>query len=219
MIFWQWPDGLIWRLTREVTIQSRRQKFELFHTMLKPKSSATILDVGASGAVSGERAENFLEEWYAHPENITALVMGDVVAFSKHYPKIRVQTGSGLNLPFVDKSFEIVFSNAVIEHVGDRTAQEQFVRECLRVGKRVFLTTPARGFPIESHTMIPFVHWLLEPLRNRIYRALGRKNEGTAGYLNLLTARSLRSLFPQDTGVKIIRQRLYGLTSVLIAIV
>lgn len=219
MNIWQWPSGLVWQMTREVTIQSRRRKFELFLSVFKPESEITILDVGASDVASGERAENFLEEWYAHPESITALVMGDVTAFSKRYPKIDVQTGSGLNLPFADKSFEIVFSNAVIEHVGDRSAQEQFVRECLRVGKRVFLTTPARGFPLESHTMILFAHWLPERFRNRIYRVLGRQNEGTNGYLNLLTARSLKSLFPQDTKVKIIRQRLYGLTSVLIAII
>ena len=219
MKIWSWPDGLIWELTRNLTVQSRRKKFALFLSVFKPTLETTILDVGASGAATGERAENFLEEWYAYPEKITALVMGDISTFSKRYPTVQVQTGNGLNLPFPDKSYDVVFSNAVIEHVGNREAQEQFVRECLRVGKHVFLTTPARGFPIESHTMIPFVHWLPQALRNPIYRALGRKNEGTPGYLTLLSARSFRKLFPADVPVQIVRQRLSGMTSVLIAIV
>ncbi|MEK7665776.1 MAG: methyltransferase domain-containing protein [Patescibacteria group bacterium] len=216
---WKWPDGLIWKLTKAPTVRSRRRKFNLFLREMKPSAHTTVLDVGATSVASGQRGENFLEEWYANPEMITALVMGDVSAFHKHYPKMRVVTGDGLNMPFQDKEFDIVFSNAVIEHVGDRQAQKQFVAECLRVGKRVFITTPSRNFPLESHTMIPFAHWLPEALRNLVYRSLGRKNEGTHGYLTLLTARSLRALFPDDVSVKIVRQKIVGMTSVLIAIV
>ncbi len=66
-------------------------------------------------------------------------------------------------------SFDVVFSNAVIEHVGDRERQEALVREALRVGRRVFVTTPNRWFPIEVHTRLPFVHWLPDELAHRAY--------------------------------------------------
>ncbi len=168
---------------------------------------------------SGARAENFLEEWYEHPTRLTALVMGDVSALAARYPNVHVQTGNGLNMPFGAKAFDIVFSNAVLEHVGDRAAQKQFVQECLRVGKRIFLTTPAREFPLESHTLIPFAHWLPLTWRNVIYRTLGRRHEGTPDALTLLSARSLKALFPKEAHVTILRQRLFGMTSVLIAIV
>lgn len=219
MKFWSWPDGLIWKLTKAPTVRSRRRKFDLFLGEMKPSAQTRVLDVGAACIASGQRAENFLEEWYAHPHNITALVMGDIRAFQARYPKTRVVTGNGLNLPFADKEFDIVFSNAVIEHVGNRQAQKQFVAECLRVGKRVFLTTPAREFPLESHTMIPFVHWLPIAWRNAIYRTFGRRNEGTPDALTLLSARSFLALFPQEVKVQIVRQRLLGITSVVIAIV
>lgn len=216
---WQWPNGLVWKLTHRLTITSRKRKFRLFLRQMRPTFATTILDVGVSGAASGERAENFLEEWYEHPEKITAVGVDDLTAFHKRYPAVTVVQGDGKHLPFADKQFDVVFSNAVIEHVGYTKSQEAFVRECLRVGKRVFLTTPSRSFPIESHTMIPFLHWLPTDARNLFYQLLGRKHEGTPGKLTLLSARSLRRLFPKEARVKIVRQRLFGFTSVLIAMV
>ena len=85
--------------------------------------------------------------------------------------------GDACALPFADRSFDIVFSNAVIEHVGDIERQRLFVAEALRVGRRVFLTTPNRWFPIEVHTRLPFVHWLPERAADRVYD-LGRQGRG-----------------------------------------
>lgn len=215
---WKWPDGLVWKLTHRLTVGSRRKKFQIFLRQIRPTPTTSILDVGVSGAARAERAENFLEEWYEHPEMITAVGIDDLTAFKKRYPRVRIKQTDGATLPFADRSFDVVFSNAVIEHVGGRRRQQAFVAECLRVGKQVFLTTPSRSFPIESHTMIPFAHWLPTDLRNVIYYLFGRKNEGRPGALTLLTARSFRRLFPVESNVRIVRQRLLGLTSVLIAI-
>ena len=53
----------------------------------------------------------------------------------------------------------------MIEHVGGRDRQRQLVSEAIRVGRRVFITTPNRRFPIEVHTRLPLVHWLPDALR------------------------------------------------------
>ncbi len=67
----------------------------------------------------------------------------------------------GRDLPFGDAEFDVGFSNAVVEHVaGGREGQRQFVHELCRVAQRVFVTTPNRRFPLEVHTLLPFVHWL-----------------------------------------------------------
>src|ERR1019366_4814761 len=42
--------------------------------------------------------------------------------------------GDGRTLPFRDEAFDVVFSNSVIEHVGDAPAQRRFAREVARVG-------------------------------------------------------------------------------------
>ena len=65
----------------------------------------------------------------------------------------------GRALPFASGAVDLVFSNAVVEHVGDEDDQRQFVAEHKRVGRGWILTTPNRWCPIESHTGALFRHW------------------------------------------------------------
>ena len=116
----------------------------------------------SDGGQSGCGTHNFFEELYPWPERITALGLHDGAGFRGAYPEIAYVQGDACALPFPDQSFDVVFSNAVIEHVGDAERQRLFVAEALRVGRRVFLTTPNRWFPIEVHTRLPLVHWLPE---------------------------------------------------------
>jgi SAM-dependent methyltransferase len=101
--------------------------------------------------------------------------------------------GDACALPFADGAFDVVFSNAVIEHVGGGERQRRFVSEALRVGRRVFITTPNRRFPVEVHTRLPLVHWLPEPAAHAVYGAVGKE---FAKDLHLLSRRELASLFP-----------------------
>jgi hypothetical protein len=64
-----------------------------------------------------------------------------------------------LELPFPDDAFDLVFSNAVIEHVGGEAEQRTFVEEHARVGRHWVLTTPNLRFPVESHTNAVLSHW------------------------------------------------------------
>jgi hypothetical protein len=73
-------------------------------------------------------------------------------------------------LPFRDDSFDVAFSNSVIEHVGARDGQKSFADECRRVGRRYFVQTPNRRFPLETHLLTPFVHWLPRPVELRLLR-------------------------------------------------
>ncbi len=95
--------------------------------------------------------------------------------------------------PSPDGAFDVVHSNAVIEHVGGPERQQAFVREALRVGRRVFLTTPNRWFPVEVHTRLPLVHWLPDSLAGRVYDLTGRS---WARENHLLGPAELRALFP-----------------------
>jgi hypothetical protein len=77
--------------------------------------------------------------------------------------------------------------------------QQAFVREALRVGRRVFLTTPNRWFPIELHTRLPLVHWLPKPLAARAYD-LARMPWAKENHL--LGPADLRALFPVPVRVR-----------------
>jgi SAM-dependent methyltransferase len=201
------------RLADAVSLRSRRRKLRLFLEELQPTAETTVLDVGADELAFGEGGGcatlNFFEQLYPWPERITALGLQDGTAFRARYPHIRYVQGDACALPFDDGAFDVVFSNAVIEHVGGRERQRRLVSEALRVGRRVFLTTPNRLFPLEVHSRLPFVHWLPARLSSRLYDALGKE---AAKDLRLLSPRSFESLFPG-------RVRIVNLGLTLVAIV
>jgi SAM-dependent methyltransferase len=183
-----------------ISLRSRQRKLDLLLTELRPTSDTTVLDVGVDevslGEAGGERGcatHNFFEERYPWPGSITALGLHDGTRFRERYPRIPYVQGDACALPFADGAFDVVFSNAVIEHVGDRRRQRLFVEEALRVGRRVFLTTPNRWFPIEVHTRLPLVHWLPDRLAHPVYERTGR---GWATGNHLLGRSDLRGLFP-----------------------
>ena len=201
------------RLADAVSLRSRKRKLRLFLDELQPTADTTVLDVGADELAFGEgdgcATLNFFEELYPWPERITALGLQDGAAFRGRYPHIRYVQGDACALPFADGEFDIVFSNAVIEHVGGREHQRKLVSEALRVGRRVFLTTPNRLFPLEVHTRLPLVHWLPDRVSHRVYESVGK---GSAKELRLLTPRAFESLFPG-------RVRIVNLGLTLVAIV
>jgi SAM-dependent methyltransferase len=188
------------RLGDAISLRSRRRKLALFLALMKPTAETTVLDVGVdevslgeSGGEGGCTTHNLLEEAYPWPARITALGLHDGRRFRERYPDIPYVRGDACALPFGDGTFDVVHSNAVIEHVGDRDRQATFVREALRVGRRVFLTTPNRWFPIEVHTRLPLVHWLPEPVAGRVYD-LTRMPWAKENHL--LGPKELRALFP-----------------------
>ena len=66
--------------------------------------------------------------------------------------------------------YDIVFSNSVIEHVGEWQDQQAFAREVRRVGGKLWVQTPARECPFEPHYLAPFIHWLPKHWQKRLIR-------------------------------------------------
>jgi hypothetical protein len=132
--------------------------------------------------------------------------------------------GDGTRLPFCDGAFEIAHSNSVIEHLGTWETQVAFSRELRRVGRKVWVQTPAKTFPVESHTFDPIWHWFGPRvqalfLRNfSLWGLLNRPSPAEVGEFlsttRLLTEGELRRLFPDCA---ILREKVGGLTKSLIA--
>src|SRR5271170_1738105 len=139
-----------------------------------------------------------------------------------------VVLGDGASLPFADHSFDLVFSNSVIEHVGSRDEQARFASEIARVGKQYWVQTPNRYFPIEQHLWTPFVHWLPRswqaPILKRfsVWKLVTNYDAAQRDFyvnhylesIRLLSASELRALFP---GAIVVRERFLGWTKSLIA--
>src|ERR1700712_2773416 len=178
------------RVASRVSMRSRRRKLQLFLDLLQPGPETSVVDVGVTDAPFGAGStDNFFEALYPWPEQITGVGHTELDRFAAAFPQVRAVQADGRDLPFGNAEFDIAFSNAVVEHVaGGRDGQRQFVHELCRVAHRVFVTTPNRRFPLEVHTLLPFVHWLPSGPRERLLPF--------ADVLDPLSAKDLRALFP-----------------------
>jgi SAM-dependent methyltransferase len=197
----------------------RRRIVTAFVETFHPQESDVILDLGT--AALPEPLENIFEFDYPHKHRIVAAGTEDCSFLETTYPGLRFQRLSPGPLPFADDAFDLGFSNATIEHVGTRAAQELFVHELVRVTRRCFVSTPNRWFPVELHTRLPFVHWLPAPVFRALIRRLGFEFYAREENLNLLTASELLALVPRGDyeRVRVRRNRFGGLPSNLMLIV
>ena len=191
------------RAASRVSMRSRERKLQLFLELLRPGPATTVVDVGVTDAPFGAGStDNFFEARYPWPERITGVGQTELERFAAAFPSVRAVRADGRALPFADGEFDLGFSNAVVEHVaGGREGQQRFVHELCRVARQVFVTTPNRFFPIEVHTLLPFVHWLPRRARERVIPF--------DDVLDLLGPQDLEGLFPYsvrviNTGMKLI---------------
>ncbi|WP_442928932.1 class I SAM-dependent methyltransferase [Modestobacter sp. VKM Ac-2981] len=107
-----------------------------------------------------------------------------------------VTRGDACALPFRANSFDYVFSNAVIEHVGGPDRGRMMLAESRRVARKgAFHTTPNRWFPVETHTQVPLLHWLPRRWQRRAFAIVGKHHWSPEAYW-LFSARGLQELDP-----------------------
>lgn len=204
----------IFGLVSQVIWSSRKKMFASFMEFVQPTSETIVLDVGVTS--DRRKDSNFFEKLYPYSHQITAVGLEDAYFLEEDYPGLKYVKADGLNLPFPDKSFDLVVSFAVIEHVGSRARQKAFVHELCRVGKRVYITTPNRWYPIEFHTVLPLVHWLPPSWFRAILRGLGKNFEAKEENLNLLSEKDILEFLNPDVQVEKKHFKLLGLTSNLV---
>jgi ubiquinone/menaquinone biosynthesis C-methylase UbiE len=165
----------------------------MFIELLRPTSEMRILNVGATGTHLG-LAEQF-ESFYPELSHIMGggISLSEVQDYRDSFPGVQALVFDGCALPFKDQSFDIVYSNAVIEHLPGRDYVERFAREVQRVGKGWFITTPNLWYPIEPHYHLPFVQFLPEAAQRQLVRKVGKVPYDN---LQLLTRKEMKQLFP-----------------------
>lgn len=134
-----------------ISARFRARRMRQFLEVCKPTPSTRVLDVGGNPQI-----------WRNLPaDRLPSLVyLNTPRSFEDGDDRARLIFGDGTRLPFPDRSFDLVFSNSVIEHVGSPSNQKAFADEIRRVSKSYWVQTPNHGFPIEPHLLTPLVHWL-----------------------------------------------------------
>jgi len=190
--------GALARLAEPLSRRARQRRHDLYRRAMAPRPGDSILDVGCGPAgLAG----------YEPDADVTGLDLAD----RPDYPGRRFVRGDARALPFEDGSFEIAYSNSLVEHLAPAD-RHRFAAEIRRVAARYWVQTPNRYFPIEPHALLPGFQFLPEPAQRRLWR-IGVPHTPYER-IELLNATQLRDLFPDAV---ILRERIAGLTKSLIA--
>lgn len=210
------PPGLIDKVYACIGRRFRARRAELFLKCFMPTRDTSILDVGG-----------YPWQWedIGCGSVVTILNPQVLASFVNFRSKYRIVVGDGTDLQYGPNQFDIVYSNSVIEHLGTLPRQQAFAREVRRVGRRLWIQTPARSFIIEPHLLTPVIHWLPRKLRKRLIRRgtiwglmtnpTIKEVEDFLNEVRLLSFQEMTDLFPD---CYIHRETFMGLTKSFIAI-
>ena len=200
------------RSASSISTRLRRRRFSRFTKLLGLlPGRLRILDVGGT--------ESFWRNMGVFDARVE-IVLLNLDAPSPTMANVRSRRGDARDLSqFADGSFDIVFSNSVIEHVGGRADQQLMAAEIRRVARRYFVQTPNYFFPFEPHFLTPGFQFLPVAARAWLVRRfrLGwfarepdlQRSLEIADSIRLLTRSELREMFP---GATIASERFCGLT-------
>jgi hypothetical protein len=190
----------------------RTRRFHLFERLTAPfQRPLRILDVGGTNAYWEQRG------WAGRDDVHITLVNLDPQ--DQRHPNVLPTAGDATDLSaYEDGSFDVAFSNSVIEHLFTFEAQSRMAHEVRRVGRAYWVQTPNFWFPVEPHFLVPAWHWLPEDARVAILR---RRGVGWAGRSpdpararrvvqehRLMRRHELKRLFPD---ADIVAERIGGL--------
>ena len=190
----------------------RHKRFALLEEMVRGfEPPVRILDVGGTDAYWKQQGQEMLEQCQVTVLNAGAHLVGRA--------GIDSVVGDARDMhQFEDGAFDIVYSNSVIEHVGDNDDQRRMADEVRRVGKAYMVQTPNLYFPIEPHFYFPFYQFLPERVRVELlrhfdlgwFRKTPDRDAATERVrsVRLLSRRDLEGLFPE---ADIATERLFGL--------
>ena len=209
------PGRQLRRLTDHYDSQSlashfRGKRFAAFTALFNQLSGPVrVLDVGGD--------EKFWDVRLGK-ENRLQLTLLNLLTSPAKDARYRIVAGDARFMPFQAGMFDVVFSNSVIEHLGSFENQKKMADEIRRVGKRYFIQTPSKWFPLEPHFLFPGFQFL--PFSWRVwiashYAAGWYCHPGDASAarkevesIRLLTKKECARLFAGST---ILVERLFGL--------
>lgn len=180
--------------------RKRRMKlFEKYFPEVLLNESLKILDLGGT--------YNYWKQMGYENKNGIEIVLLNLAVEETSVKNISSIKGDACDLSlFTDKQFDIVFSNSVIEHVGNFQRQKEMAKEIMRVGKGFFIQTPNYWFPLEPHFLFFGYHYMPLWFRSLLIQNFNlgwmgkhkekRKALEVADSVHLLSKRQLRKLFP-----------------------
>ncbi len=144
-------------LLRPYQMRTRALRAKVFLDLMSLRPGMKVIDLGGSPQIW---------QWIKIPLNITLVNLtydhgtSPTSEDANHHTFTHV-IGDACETRFASNSFDMTFSNSVIEHVGGVDKQRAFAREVRRLAPSYWVQTPSKWFPIEAHSGMPF--WFFYP--------------------------------------------------------
>jgi len=138
---------------------TRERRMKRFLSEMGLKGGERIIDLGGLAKFWND---------VSVPLDITILNLPEAIPPqpTPSHHRITLVAGDACETGFADNSFDIAFSNSVIEHVGGPENQRRMAREIQRLAPTYWVQTPSIWFPMEAHTNMPF-WWFYPPALKR----------------------------------------------------
>ena len=179
---------------------------DLIRSLQRPGQPIRILDLGGRRQFWRNVGNQFLNQYDVHV-TILNLTQSEIGTGASDADRIRVELGNACAAPYADRSFDLVVSNSVIEHLETLANMTSFAGETRRIAPAYYCQTPNFWFPIEPHFYkVPLFHWLPRPTRAWLLRTFPVATAGRASSVlrsyqivddaRLLSKTQLAALFP-----------------------
>jgi hypothetical protein len=193
----------------------RARRWRLFLELNPDLDHMRVLDLGGTAAY-----------WRAapcRPDHVTLVNLSDQ---STDEGWIDATVGDVCSLPasLRHETFDLIYSNSVIEHVGGHVRREEMAGAINSMATRHWVQTPYRYFPVEPHWLFPGFQFLPTSARARVAKSWplmwSRPPDRRAAVSNalgveLLDRTQFAFYFPES---RMLDERVAGLTKSLIAV-
>jgi hypothetical protein len=195
----------------------RARRWDLLRTQFPDIESMSVIDLGGT-----------VEAWLrapirpgsVHVVNLEPELATDTPGW------IRAEQGNACDLPahISNATYDMVFSNSVLEHVGGHAQRMRFAESVHKLGDSHWVQTPYRYFPVEPHWLFPGFQFLPLALRARLsqqwplaHTKSSTRHEGleAAMWVELVSRSEMAYYFPSSV---IHAERMAGLTKSIVAI-
>jgi len=203
--------------------RSRARRWQLLMQLFPNFRSYRVLDLGGT-------AYSWLDA-PVRPREVTLVNLFESEFNVRHDEKklplwLSLTTGDACDPPSEIRltSFDLVFSNSLIEHVGGVARRKQLATVVKECAPRYWIQTPYRYFPIEPHWIFPGFQFLPLAARAGLSQRWPLLHTRSASWpeavemaleVELVSITEMRHLFPNS---EIYRERLGGLIKSLIAV-
>jgi hypothetical protein len=201
---------------RSLGARSRKHRWHVFQQHFPDLESRTVVDLGGT-----------VEYWKRapmQPKTVHVLNFEEPPESIPDWITVEIADATDPDLANRLGTFDLVYSNSVIEHVGGDAKRRAFAANVEALAPRHWIQTPYRYFPVEPHWVCPFMQYL--PLSIRaglgmrwplVHTKADNFESAVAAQLSveLLDITAMRHYFPTS---QIVKDRLAGLVKSIVAV-